>query len=165
MNIKILSHSDALREVKSHSKQYNVIFITNPSDPFYRPELHDLVIHAKKALVCQFQDVEFERYDPAKTNWAGGPQKEHVEAILQFAEDKDNFIICCHAGISRSSATAFVVACAKNDPKEAVKFLNVRKHDPNSLVVKYGSELLGKPEMVEAIQHFKAQMMKEVYGC
>lgn len=163
MNIKILSHNNALQEVKSHSKEYNVIFITNPGDPFYRPEMHDLVIHAKKSLVCQFQDIELERYDPASTNWKAGPQKEHIQAIIEFAKDKDNLIVCCHAGISRSSASAFVIACSKEDPKEAVKVLDKRKHDPNVSVVKYGSELLNKPEMVEVIKQFKVEMMRELY--
>jgi predicted protein tyrosine phosphatase len=158
MNIKILSHTEALPEVKSHSKEYNVIFITSPDNPFYRPEMHDLVIHAKKALVCMFQDNEFEGRD------SDGPKKDHIAAILEFAKDKDNFVVSCHAGVSRSSASAFVIACSREDPKEAVKILDKRRHDPNSLIVKYGSELLNKPEMIKIIEQFKFDMMKEVYG-
>jgi predicted protein tyrosine phosphatase len=165
MNIRILSHREALPEVISHSKKYNVIFITNPGDPFYRPEMHDLIIHAQKALVCQFHDVEFDREKDNAPYWGYiGPTKKDIETIIEFAKNKDDLIVSCHAGVSRSSASAFVIVCSQENPKEALKILDKRRHDPNNLIIKHGSEILGKPEMIDIIQQFKFDMMKEIYG-
>ena len=152
-----MSHANALREVTSHSKEYNIIFITNPGDPFYKSEMRGLIAHAKESLVCQFNDIEF------NTVSRNGPQTEDVKTILEFANGKDDLIVCCHAGVSRSSASAFVIACSREDPEEAVKILDVHKHDPNGLIIKHGAELLDKPTMVEVIQGFKARKMEEVY--
>jgi len=165
MNIKIMSHNDAIKEVKAHSKKYNVVFITNPDDPFYRPEMHDLVLHGKKTLVCKFVDIEFERDDrlnPFIMDLDNGPQKPHIEAILEFIKDKDDLLVCCHAGCSRSSATAFVILCSQIEPKEAIKILE-QKHDPNRLVVKYGSQILNKPEMITLIDEWKTEKIKALY--
>lgn len=152
--MKILSHEDAIKEVKANSKFYNVVFITNPGNPFYCREIYDLVAHAKKILINEFIDIDEFRYDENKTDWDGGPQKSHVEDILKWTENKDNLIICCRMGISRSSATAYVIACRTQSPDEAVKILHKDNHYPNRRIIKLGAEILNKPEMIDIINQY-----------
>jgi predicted protein tyrosine phosphatase len=43
------------------------------------------------------------------------PAEEHVEQLIAFAQDwdrNDPLVIHCHAGVSRSTAAAFIIACA-----------------------------------------------------
>lgn len=151
MNIKILPHSFALREVLANPKKYNVIFITNPGDPFYNPELHGLIDNAKESLISQFFDREFK----------GGPTKEDIQAILAFAKDKDDIICCCHAGRSRSSAIAFLIRCCQEDPSEAIKMLDIKKHDPNLLIVKTGNEILNNNKILTTMAQYKEKVLLE----
>lgn len=71
------------------------------------------------------------------------PAKEHVMRILKWAVDKEHIAVHCTAGISRSSAIAYVIACQKSSPKEALKILDPMKHGPNHLILKLGMEVLG----------------------
>jgi predicted protein tyrosine phosphatase len=151
MNIKILPHSLALREVLANSKKYNVIFITNPGDPFYNPELHKLIDNAKESLISQFFDREFK----------GGPTKADIQRILDFAKGKDNIICCCHAGKSRSSAVAFLIRCCQEDPSEAIKMLDTKKHDPNLLIIKTGIEILNNDKILTIAKQYKEKILLE----
>jgi predicted protein tyrosine phosphatase len=50
------------------------------------------------------------------------PAREHVEALLAFAHDWDRtkpMIVHCYAGISRSTAAAYVIAAALNPMRDA----------------------------------------------
>lgn len=146
-----MSHAKAYEAIKEKPKHYNVIFISNPDDPFYRTELKALLYEAKKSLMALFYDYEFERDE----HGTAGPTKAEVQSIIDFAKDKDDIICCCHAGISRSSATAYVIGCIKGEPKEALKVLTWERHTPNALIVKHAAEILGKPEMVEVMEQWK----------
>lgn len=153
--IKILSHVNALREVLSNSKKYNVIYITNPGDPYYKPEMYDLVDHAKEALVCQFLDREFKNAKYGQ----GGPTESDVQRILDFAKDKDNIICSCHAGRSRSSAVAFAIRCCTEDPAEALKILDMKYHDPNILIIEHASVILNNNKILTVIKNYKEQRL------
>lgn len=75
---------------------------------------------------------------------------KQLEAMLEWSNTFDNFRIHCRAGVSRSPAVAFVVACKKLPPKEAIGFLNVDIHCPNPWVIQLGCALL--PEKAAAMQ-------------
>ena len=84
-----------------------------------------------------------------------------VTAILTFAETWDGtapFVISCFAGISRSTATAFLVACARDpDHSEAELASALRKASPcatpNALMVALADDLLGREgRMIAAIR-------------
>jgi predicted protein tyrosine phosphatase len=53
--------------------------------------------------------------------------------------------VSCHAGVSRSSALAYVVRCRDWSPGEAIRVLTPGWHRPNELVVRLGAELLRDP--------------------
>lgn len=87
------------------------------------------------------------------------PDANAVGAILDFgrgtAEDRA-LLIHCWAGISRSSAAAYVIACDRNPGYEAEIAGELRRRSPyvtpNRLMVKLADDLLGRDgRMSEAI--------------
>lgn len=71
------------------------------------------------------------------------PAKEQIMRILKWAMDKEHIAVHCTAGISRSSAIAYLIACHRSSPKEALKILDPMKHSPNRLILYLGMEALG----------------------
>jgi predicted protein tyrosine phosphatase len=150
--IRIMSQRAVVNLLEAdHPQRHNLIFITHPDDPYALKGTAGLSALAKSFLLLGFHDISKEMEGIL------GPTKEHVMTALEFAEGKDDLIICCHAGVSRSSGTAYVIATQRTNPKEALNVLEVGKHYPNLLVVKHGSIILDKPEMVELILDFHSR--------
>ena len=127
---------------------HHLIFITHPDDPFALEGTFQLPTLAKEFLLLGFHDISFESPDHR------GPTKDDVMSALKFAEDKEDLVICCHAGISRSSATAYTITTQRTNPQDALSVLTLGRHFPNQLIVKHGSVILQKPEMMELIEDF-----------
>jgi predicted protein tyrosine phosphatase len=88
------------------------------------------------------------------------PDESHVAAILAFARDWDRrqpLLIHCYAGISRSTAAAYIVACAlapERDEAEVARALRAASPSatPNALFVAIADRMLGRDgRMVAAI--------------
>lgn len=87
------------------------------------------------------------------------PDAGTIRTILEFARgsiDGRPMLIHCWAGISRSSAAAYVIACDRNPGYEQAIADELRKRSayvtPNRLMVRLADELLGRDgRMVEAI--------------
>jgi predicted protein tyrosine phosphatase len=64
------------------------------------------------------------------------PAPDHMRAILDFVQAwdrQDPMLIHCYAGLSRSTATAFIAACAHNPlTDEAAIALALREASPNA---------------------------------
>ncbi|WP_048645623.1 tyrosine phosphatase family protein [Nitratireductor soli] len=89
------------------------------------------------------------------------PAGEHVEALLAFARAWDcrtPMVVHCHAGISRSTAAAYVIAAAlarETDEFELARMLRARAPfaTPNRRIVALGDALLRREgRMMQAIQ-------------
>lgn len=89
------------------------------------------------------------------------PTAETVEAILKFGrtwEPLDPMLVHCWAGISRSSATAFILACERSpEASERTIAEHLRRASsvatPNPLMVELADDLLGRRgRMVDAIR-------------
>ncbi len=89
------------------------------------------------------------------------PGQEHVEELIDFTTGWDRkapMLIHCWAGISRSTAAAFIALCVLNpDVSEIHIAKELRKASPtaypNRRLVTFGDELLGRSgRMVEAVQ-------------
>jgi len=78
------------------------------------------------------------------------PTRVHVESALDWAENKDELVSCCQAGVSRSSAMGFLIACKYNGINNAINLLDRRLHYPNDLIVKTGSEILNDTKVWSA---------------
>jgi predicted protein tyrosine phosphatase len=89
------------------------------------------------------------------------PTADHVEDLISFISQWDHsspLLIHCFAGISRSTAAAFVTMCKFNEPgheHEIAWALRVRAPhaQPNRLIVALADEILGRRgRMVRAIE-------------
>ena len=88
------------------------------------------------------------------------PDRERVGAILDFARTWTGarpLLVHCWAGISRSSAAAYMIACARNAGHEHEIAEELRRRapfaTPNRLMVALADDLLqGGGRMVEAIE-------------
>jgi predicted protein tyrosine phosphatase len=88
------------------------------------------------------------------------PAARHVLELLEFGREwdaTDPMLVHCWAGISRSTAAAYIIACDRAGPGSETaiaKTLRARAAhaDPNRLMVRIGDNLLGRRgRMIEAI--------------
>ncbi len=89
------------------------------------------------------------------------PAQEHVSQLIEFVTKWDRaapMVVHCYAGISRSTAGAFVAACALNPKREEAKIAwDIRNASataqPNARIVALGDQLLGRNgRMVRAVE-------------
>jgi predicted protein tyrosine phosphatase len=88
------------------------------------------------------------------------PDRDMMQAVLDFGrkcEDQRALLIHCWAGISRSSAAAFAIACDRNPGFERDIAIELRRRSPpatpNRLMVRLADDLLQRDgRMVEAIE-------------
>lgn len=89
------------------------------------------------------------------------PDEAAVDRILELGErlhrtTVQHLLIHCHAGVSRSTATAAILMCQFNPGREAEAFEHIRRIRPrswpNSLLISLADEKLGRGgAMVEAM--------------
>jgi len=144
-----------LHETVSNTGALHIVSMLRDAGRMQRPR-H---ISAKNHLVLNMDDVttEIDGYTP--------PSEEHVTRLVAFVKSWDRnkpLVMHCLAGISRSTAGAFVAVCALNPQRsEAAIAKAVREASPiampNSMLVKIADSLLGRQgRMVEAIESMGA---------
>jgi predicted protein tyrosine phosphatase len=111
-------------------KEFDAIIITTESLPSYVPDLTKSYLHLK------FDDVIFDYGTHQK------PEKHHVKEALEWGKGKENIVVACHAGVSRSSAIAYSLVCQEYGPVEALKIFNPFHHSPNKRIVYLASKIL-----------------------
>ena len=111
-------------------------------------------IKAENHLVISMDDINM------PVDGFVAPQRAHVEQVLEFGHRWDRgapLVIHCYAGISRSTASAFAIACALNPAREEILIARKIRKDsptaqPNRLIVGHADDLLGrKGRMIEAL--------------
>lgn len=89
------------------------------------------------------------------------PDEVHVADLLQFVRTWDRrapLVVHCYAGISRSTASAFVAVCALNPERDEAGVARALRQasptaTPNSRIVSLADRLLGRQgRMVAAIE-------------
>jgi predicted protein tyrosine phosphatase len=89
------------------------------------------------------------------------PNADMVERVLRFAQDWDErspMVVHCWAGISRSTASAFAIACERNPHADELKIaLSMRKASPsafpNRRIVALADDILDRRgRMLEAVE-------------
>lgn len=93
---------------------------------------------ANNCLLLRFNDVS----EPIASFHHVLP--EHISQAMDFAKDKEDLVVACAMGISRSSALAYIIACSKG---QGLEVLDPKIHRPNPLVVKTGSQFLEREEV------------------
>ena len=126
--MKILSRINLLELVRAEPKQHKVVVI-HEIGKFN--EVAEIVELCRETIVLEMDDVIFGR--------PGAPTKEKVEAGIKSGFE----IVACKFGISRSSAIAYLLESQRTSPQEAIAILDVNKHYPNQLILKFGIEILG----------------------
>jgi len=111
-------------------------------------------ITADRHLILGMDDV------PEPADGYIAPGENHVATLIAFARAWDRsapLVVHCYAGISRSTAGAFVTACALNPGRAEASIaqeLRRRSHtaSPNRRIVSIADDLLGRSgRMVDAI--------------
>jgi predicted protein tyrosine phosphatase len=141
MNILVCPLSRVADMVALHAPA-RVISMLNPGSVF--PELGDRYVD--RHLCLRFHDITI----PAAGYIA--PEPEHIADLLRFLEEgnsRDSLLIHCHAGISRSTAAAFIAACyASPDADEHALALALLRAAPlarpNGRMVALADEQLGR---------------------
>ena len=101
--------------------------------------------------VVEFDDVYAVRFDC--------PTLDDVRSMVEWAVGRDRILVHCHAGISRSTATAWGICIAKGlDPEQSIAALRAahpmvqtyagleqRSFSPNELIVEHLEVLLDQP--------------------
>ena len=80
------------------------------------------------------------------------PDEEHVADLLKFVRRWDRrapLVVHCFAGISRSTAGAFVTVCALNPERDEVEIAQALRTasptaTPNARIVEIGDQILGR---------------------
>jgi len=89
------------------------------------------------------------------------PCDNHVRELIDFVQDWDRaapMVVHCYAGISRSTAGAFVTACTLNPARDEMEIAWEIRHasrtaKPNARIVSLADSLLGREgRMVRAIE-------------
>ena len=104
-----------LEEARKQCLEYDAVLTAGPS----KDEVNDFNHPIHK--VVQFSDTMHET--------SGGPTLEDVIELIEFGAGVPKLLVHCHAGISRSTATAWGVSIANgNDPLQA--FLHLQDKHP-----------------------------------
>ena len=98
------------------------------------------------------------------------PNEEHVDQIVNFTKswsNKDDIVIHCWCGVSRSMATAIYLLCKENNLniEKNIKYLmNIAPHaNPNKLLIKYFEKKLKIEDKI--IQALKKHPHTKTYDC
>ncbi len=136
-----------VREIGARS----LVTLINPDYPVERPQLIEPHRHHRADIA----DIT----EPMDGHVA--PGQHHVERYLDFVRDWDRahpLLIHCYAGVSRSTAAAFIAVCALNPKRDEMELAQQLRAlsptaTPNLLLVRHADTLLQRNQrMVEAIQ-------------
>ncbi len=139
-----------LAETVASTGARHVVTLINVGTPVERPA----AIDAERHLFVGVSDI----VDPLDGHVL--PAREHVERLLAFVRAwgrTEPLVIHCYAGISRSTAAAFIAACALKPERpeagiaEALRAAS-RFATPNRRLIAVADEILGREgRMVAAI--------------
>lgn len=138
--MKILSRINLLELVRAEPKRHDVVVI-HEIGKFH--EVVEIVKLCRETIVLEMEDIISGR--------PGSPTKEKVEAGIKSGFE----IVACKFGISRSSAIAYLLESQRTSPQEAISILDVNRHYPNELILKFGMEILGTFDKNPIIDFFK----------
>lgn len=148
-------HVCALRHVPEMIEQTGARHLVSAIDGYFQPATPQAVA-ADRHLRLQMHDVVEQRPD------ATLPAKHHVRQLIEFVHGWDRqepMLFHCFAGLSRSTAAAFIALCVLNPraPEEVIARALRRCSDtavPNRLFVALADAELGRDGgMTAALAH------------
>jgi len=143
MKIEIFSAQNAARELKSHRNRWHVVSLRDAPNSMGL-HLHPVTPYedcAKSIIIKYFDDISDTKYE---MSGYVAPKREDILDIFDWVdkEDPKNLMVHCFAGVSRSSAVAYLIAYRKFGPKRANKVIDSKLHRPNSLVLDLGMSIM-----------------------
>lgn len=153
LDIKIETLNSFYSKMGNHRYRYVVSLRDSKKNGAVYKEIDKFCSKNNKGIIsCCFDDVWLPEHEKMGYKL---PTKEDVAKILEWARGKNPMTVHCTGGISRSSAIAYLIACLRSSPEEAIKILNPLIHSPNELIVQFGSEILGNPKILEVYKEFE----------
>jgi predicted protein tyrosine phosphatase len=145
-----VSSLSALRRVTARLESYDLLTLLSPD----HPETDWSGFACERHVRLAFHDIVEIR--PGLT----APDRQMMQAILDFGRGESGqrpMLIHCWAGISRSSAAAFAILCARNPGFEHDIAMELRRRapsvTPNRLMVALADDLLQRQgRMMAAIE-------------
>lgn len=128
-----------------------LVTLLNGGTPFERPALIEPANH----LFLSMNDILDEHPEMV------APSHEHVETLLGFVRGWDRaapLVINCFAGISRSTAAAYITTAALNPSRDEAELAQTLRRlspsaTPNARLVRHADAILGRNgRMVAAIE-------------
>lgn len=131
----ILGRKEMIKLVESYPNQYSVVAI-------HEHEMRHQVAHIVPLCDCFTIGCEDSTFEDRPES----PTKQMVQDVLEWAKsrDQEQMVVACAAGVSRSSAIAFLIRCLSVPPEEAAKIWDIRIHRPNELILQFGTEIFGE---------------------
>ncbi|MFA6292822.1 MAG: dual specificity protein phosphatase family protein [Victivallales bacterium] len=150
-NIAIYSLESISEAIRKRKTGWDIVSIRSSGCPKAYTVFDTCHLNYNSIVCEEFDDIESP--DPGFKVVT----RPKVMRILKWAKDKDNVVVHCTAGISRSSAIAYLIACSRMHPSEAIKILDPKRHSPNALVVFHGIKVLKDMAVYE---HYKKWLRK-----
>ncbi|BBM82115.1 dual specificity protein phosphatase family protein [Candidatus Uabimicrobium amorphum] len=159
MNITIRDVFQAQKLLAIKPNHYFVVSISSPRN------VH-ILCGAKDILYLAFDDAE-----PSREKSARLATKKHCQKALDFLRDKDNLLVHCQAGISRSTAIVLGHLLEKfaKDYRQAIDMLFAIRNcaKPNKFIVGMMCEILGMDNeydnVIDAIREKREQQGFFIY--
>jgi predicted protein tyrosine phosphatase len=129
----------------------HIVTLINDETLVVRPEC----VSAENHLFLGMHDIL------AEMDGFRAPAKAHVQELIDFVQRWDRsapLVVHCYAGISRSTAAAFLIACALNPQRDERAIAQALREAsataiPNTRLVSLADEVLGRQgRMVAAIE-------------
>lgn len=143
MKFKIFGHKELEKFLKENPNKHECLYYTSSS----LPELDFVKKNTTESLHLPVDDVDRYFKEEVGVTSVVSPKACYIKKALDFAEGKKNLIIACHAGICRSSATAYLIAAKQVGAIKALETLTPTQHYPNRLIVYIGSRVLKNPDI------------------
>lgn len=137
-----MSMGKASATVKEKPDTYDVVSIRNTNRSY--SDYKTISQKAKDCCEVYFDDVWLKKHELRGYKLA---TRKQIKDILKWAKGKDQLIVHCKMGKSRSSAVAYLIACMENDPERAITILDKHFHLPNEWIVELGADILGNPKI------------------
>jgi predicted protein tyrosine phosphatase len=156
MSLLIAGHEFA-RHLLRHREATDAVIINDPDDEY--ETVREMRCLAMDHVYLEFYDLK------KKSDSHRAPRHEDVKQAIDWYnalktgflnDQRTHTVVSCTAGISRSAALAYVLACTDVVPEQAVNVWNPRLHYPNRYIVSLGAEILGQPEMLRYSEDFLA---------
>jgi predicted protein tyrosine phosphatase len=140
-----------LHDTVAETRASHIVTLLRMIDRVQRPET---IVEANH-LILGMDDIAMpmDGYTP--------PAEEHVHDLVEFVQRWDRrapIVMHCYAGISRSTAGAFISACALNPKRDEAKIARFIRDSsatasPNLMLVSHADRILGRNgRMIRAVE-------------